>query len=96
MTVIDCGAAPGSWTQVLVKRCNSNLDGMHSSIFEYRNIMLQSLIFADKSAAQGKVIAVDIQEMKPIDGANLLENSDFTSPEVQQAVLKLLLPAGMV
>ncbi|XP_059476289.1 rRNA methyltransferase 2, mitochondrial [Neocloeon triangulifer] len=26
MNIIDCGAAPGSWTQVLVKRCNSNLD----------------------------------------------------------------------
>jgi hypothetical protein len=39
---------------------------------------------------------VDIQEMKPIDGANILDSSDFTSSEAQNAVLKLLQPAGMV
>jgi 23S rRNA U2552 (ribose-2'-O)-methylase RlmE/FtsJ len=59
------------------------------TVFQFHTLL-------DKSVAQGKVIAVDIQEMKPIDGANILDSSDFTSSEAQSAVLKLLQPAGMV
>lgn len=32
--------------------------------------------------------------MKPIEGANILDSSDFTTSEAQIAVLKLLQPEG--
>ncbi|MCX7627542.1 MAG: RlmE family RNA methyltransferase [Methylophilaceae bacterium] len=57
MTVVDLGAAPGSWSQVVIER----LEG------------------------RGRVIALDLLEMRPIPGVELIRG-DFT----EQAVLAQL------
>ena len=56
--VVDLGAAPGGWTQVAVERVRSlPKDGAKDGA---------------KGGAGGKVLAVDIQEVAPIPGAELL------------------------
>ncbi|MDF1513796.1 MAG: RlmE family RNA methyltransferase [Anaerolineae bacterium] len=59
-TVVDLGAAPGSWSQVLVKLVGS----------------------------QGRVIALDLQEMEPIHGVTMLQG-DMTDPAVQEQLKEL-------
>ncbi|KAJ8037715.1 rRNA methyltransferase 2, mitochondrial [Holothuria leucospilota] len=66
-TVIDCGAAPGSWTQVAVDRVNA--------------------LHTNTSKLQGKAVAIDLLFIPPIDGAKILDHSDFCEMEVQQRVL---------
>ncbi|CAH1785831.1 unnamed protein product, partial [Owenia fusiformis] len=68
--LVDCGAAPGSWTQVAVERTISAQTG--------------------EDCSTGKVIAVDIQRMGPIEGATVLSQSDFTTPKTQKKILDLL------
>ncbi|KAL3273364.1 hypothetical protein HHI36_014812 [Cryptolaemus montrouzieri] len=60
--VIDCGAAPGSWTQVAV----TEVKGTNTSNKEL-----------------GKVIAIDKQQLYPIEGATILGNMDFTKESTQ-------------
>lgn len=71
--VIDCGAAPGSWTQVAVERTCSFASPENNS---------------DQS--KGLVIGVDLEHMLPVEGAFILHQSDFTLPETQQKISKLL------
>lgn len=59
-TVVDLGAAPGSWSQVLVKLVGG----------------------------QGRVIALDLQEIDPISGVTCLQG-DMTDPEVQAQVIDI-------
>ncbi len=61
MVVIDLGAAPGGWTQIVTT----------------------------KVGERGKVIAVDILEMDPIPGAEII-TGDFREDEVLQQILDLL------
>lgn len=58
MTVVDLGAAPGSWTQVVRKK----LAGKDGEV-------------------RGKIIAMDILPMDPIDGVTFLQG-DFREQEV--------------
>ncbi|MFA6279279.1 MAG: RlmE family RNA methyltransferase [Bdellovibrionales bacterium] len=59
--VIDLGAAPGGWSQVVVKRIG----------------------------AKGKLIALDIQEMDPIGGAEIL-HMDFLADDAPEKLKELL------
>ncbi|XP_072037206.1 rRNA methyltransferase 2, mitochondrial-like [Amphiura filiformis] len=65
--VIDCGAAPGSWTQVAVNKVNS--------------------LGQDPTKPKGKVIAVDLLFIDPIDGAVIINKSDFTHDDTQKQIL---------
>lgn len=65
MTVVECGAAPGAWTQVLVERCITQ-------------------------TGRGFIVAIDRNPINPVVGANLLPNTDFTSPAGQAQILTLL------
>ncbi len=56
-TVVDLGAAPGSWSQVLVKLVGK----------------------------RGRVIALDLQEMEPIEGVIIIQG-DMTSPDIQENI----------
>lgn len=56
--VVDLGAAPGSWCQVVTK------------------------IVGDR----GRIIALDLQPIEPIDGVTVLQG-DMTDPEVQAQVI---------
>ncbi|KAI4456509.1 ribosomal rna methyltransferase [Holotrichia oblita] len=68
-TVVDCGASPGSWTQVTVSRTTNLLNSPISN---------------------GCVIAIDKQYIHPIEGAIILNNSDFTKRETQIKVFNIL------
>ena len=59
-TVVDLGAAPGSWSQVLVELVG----------------------------ARGRVIALDLQEMEPIEGVTMIQG-DMVDPDVQEQVMRL-------
>src|SRR2546421_515177 len=58
MTVVDLGAAPGSWSQVLAERIGPS----------------------------GKIVAVDLTEVKPIPGVTVLRG-DFRDPAVIAAMV---------
>ena len=70
MVVIDCGAAPGSWTQIAVKLTNSNGSQRNKPI--------------------GSVFSIDKQLFHQVEGAHILGNSDFTSPETYTKLRDLL------
>jgi 23S rRNA (uridine2552-2'-O)-methyltransferase len=59
-TVVDLGAAPGSWSQVLAK-----------------------LVGPD-----GRIIALDLQEMQPIEGVTIFQG-DMLEPDVQERIKEL-------
>lgn len=63
-TVVDLGAAPGSWTELAVQRVQS-LQG------------------------KGKVIALDILEMQPLNGAIVIQK-DFNDEDAPQVLIDLL------
>lgn len=66
MRVIELGAAPGGWTQVLVQRLGT-----------------------EKPNSKAKIIAIDLQEMAPIAGAEimLLDFTDDDAPEILKKAL---------
>uniref|UniRef100_A0A6G1SG82 rRNA methyltransferase 2, mitochondrial n=1 Tax=Aceria tosichella TaxID=561515 RepID=A0A6G1SG82_9ACAR len=73
--VIDVGAAPGSWTQVICERLQLS-----------KNTITRNGA-KDKS---GLCIAVDIAAIPPVDGAICLGNADITSPFTQGSILTWL------
>ena len=66
MRIIELGAAPGGWTQVLVNRLGTN-----------------------KMGTKSKIIAIDVQEMAPILGAQILQ-LDFMSDNAVNIIKKAL------
>ena len=66
MSVVDLGAAPGSWTQIVKERLTDK-DGK----------------------IDGKVIAMDILPMEPIEGVHFLQG-DFREQEVADKLTDLL------
>ena len=69
MIVVECGAAPGSWTQVLVQRLDLEPPNQHPT---------------------GAVIAVDILNFAPVDGAICLPKTDFSNPLSQAKIINAL------
>ncbi len=65
-TVIDLGAAPGSWTELAVQR-----------------------IGTEKPDSRGKVIALDILEMQPLNGATVIQK-DFNDADAPDVLIDLL------
>ena len=61
LTVVDIGAAPGSWSQ-----------------------------YASKKVRNGRIISIDIKEMKPIDNTCQIKG-DFTENQTQQEIRKLII-----
>lgn len=66
MVLVELGAAPGSWTQVLLEKTSSDDEN------------------------QGKIIAVDLLPIAPLDGAFLLDNCDFTADETKEKIMQIL------
>ena len=48
------------------------------------------MILSDKNKLKGMVIGVDISSTAPIDGAILLDQSDFTKASTQEKILEHL------
>ena len=67
MTVVDLGAAPGSWSQVVRQRLTNKKTG----------------------ELEGKIIAMDILPMEPIEGVTFLQG-DFREQEVADQLEALL------
>lgn len=67
MTVVDLGAAPGSWSQVVRQRLTNKKTG----------------------ELEGKIIAMDILPMDPIEGVTFLQG-DFREQEVADQLEALL------
>ena len=74
MSVIDLGAAPGSWSQVAVERvfCNIKNDAEEHDVNE--------------DGLNGQVIAVDIQRFSPLNKVIQIVG-DFTDIEIQKKVV---------
>lgn len=83
LIVIDAGAAPGSWTQVICERMNLH----NESITDEENDQEKQKIKKNK---MGICIAVDLKKIEPVDGAICLSNVDFTSPFTQSKLLEWL------
>ena len=66
MTVVDLGAAPGSWTQVVRERMSDS-----------------------KGGVRGRIIAMDILPMDPIDGVTFLQG-DFREQDVADQLAEIL------
>lgn len=78
--VVECGCAPGAWSQVLVKQCNSVApDGGKSRDY-------------DESAPAGRVVGVDLLPVAPLPGAVFVTGADLTTPATQARILELLHP----
>ena len=60
--LLECGAAPGAWTQVAVKALKE----------------------------EGRILAVDLLPIEPIDGAELLPEMDFTAKRTQAELKRRL------
>lgn len=75
--VVDLGAAPGGWTQVLVKLTNSDTSTPHR---EQRR--------AGKN--HGTVISLDLAHFPLVPGAHCLSDSDIFDPATHQAVAAIL------
>jgi len=61
-TIVECGAAPGAWTQVATQAVGHN----------------------------GTVVACDLLQLEPVDGALILSHSDFTQEGTQDEILTVL------
>ncbi|KAL8587814.1 hypothetical protein ACOMHN_021032 [Nucella lapillus] len=73
--VIDCGAAPGSWTQVAVEKvCQTTCVDEDE----------------ENGRREGLVIGIDLEHMMPVEGAYILHQSDFTLPDTQDKVRAIL------
>ena len=66
MRVIELGAAPGGWTQILVNRLGT-----------------------ERTGTESKIIAIDLQEMTPINGAEILQ-LDFMSTNAVKIIKEAL------
>uniref|UniRef100_A0A672KJ56 rRNA methyltransferase 2, mitochondrial n=1 Tax=Sinocyclocheilus grahami TaxID=75366 RepID=A0A672KJ56_SINGR len=74
LSVIDCGAAPGAWSQVAVQRDMNNIP----------------LFIPGVDLPKGSVIGIDILHITPLDGAQLLSNHDITEPSTHMVLERLL------
>lgn len=76
MIVVECGAAPGAWTQVLTKRLGLS-DG-------------EKELDVEKGNSKSLVISIDRNPFQSVPGAITIPNTDFTSPLAQSKILSAL------
>ncbi|CAI2168304.1 12370_t:CDS:2 [Funneliformis geosporum] len=75
---IDCGAAPGSWSQVISRKIYPELD-----------LTIEQTEVVDKKLNDSLIIAVDLLPIEPIPGVNVIQG-DFTDINIQQKIKELL------
>ena len=72
---IDCGAAPGSWSQVISRKVFPELDIASKEMKDFENGTL--------------IIAIDLLPIEQIPGVNIIQG-DFTNISTQQKIKELL------
>ena len=82
--VIEAGAAPGSWTQVICERLQLTSDD------DTGNDHTDDLSDRPNKSGAGLCLAIDIAAIQPVPGAICLGNADFTSPFTQGKILSWL------
>ena len=75
MIVVECGAAPGAWTQVLTKRLKLSDGEKELEVGEKSNSL---------------VVSIDCNPFPPVPGAITIANTDFTSTLAQGKILSAL------
>ncbi|CAG0905232.1 unnamed protein product, partial [Cyprideis torosa] len=94
--VIDCGAAPGAWSQVACSLTNSDASEANPIQLHFQKLpwvkrSIESVrSFSVPKAPVGKVISIDLTPLYPIEGVTLVCPADFTSAEVQGRIEGLL------
>ncbi|KAF5218856.1 hypothetical protein ECC02_008211 [Trypanosoma cruzi] len=71
--VVDLCAAPGSWSQLLARHLREEVGGRTEK----------------RSSGAPRIVAVDLQEMMPIEGVQLLQG-DITSEATAREIIRLL------
>lgn len=99
-TVIDCGAAPGSWTEIAVEKTNANGNDKREPIGFVIGLDLLNIYPIKVSAVfvlysfhswHGKLnLNFVLFCSYKFQGAHVLGNSDFRLPETHEKVKKLL------
>ncbi|CAG8445559.1 6492_t:CDS:2 [Ambispora gerdemannii] len=92
--VIDCGAAPGGWSQYISQKVFLDItkEEKNSSTIADDNDGDDNLIVADRKEEQeqkGLVIAIDLLSILPIHGVNFIQG-DFTHASIQKKLQDLL------
>jgi len=75
---IDCGAAPGSWSQVISRKVSPELDTTTEETKVFDTKLNDSLI-----------VAIDLLPIEPIPGVNIIQG-DFNDATTQQKIKELL------
>lgn len=70
---VDLCAAPGSWSQVLVRKLYGSSGGARSTV-------------VPSDPALARIVSVDLQEMAPLDGVHMLRG-DITSRRTADAII---------
>ena len=78
-TVVDCGAAPGSWSQVASERVNAS-----------GSLPNKSNKPTGAGTGTGLVVAVDLHAIYPIPGVTVLAPADFTLSKTREQIVQLL------
>uniref|UniRef100_A0A9L0J7C9 rRNA methyltransferase 2, mitochondrial n=1 Tax=Equus asinus TaxID=9793 RepID=A0A9L0J7C9_EQUAS len=97
LRVLDCGAAPGAWSQVAVQRVNAAGTALPEKRRDGQAELLgtsgRSKEGADPGAPVGFVLGVDLLHIFPLEGATFLCPADVTDPRTFQRIRELL-PGG--
>ena len=86
MKVIECGAAPGAWTQVLVERLLLSPVTKNSE----EGDTIAEPIMTEGRRLGSLVVSIDRNPMHPVPGAIVFDRTDFTSPLLHSRILSIL------
>ncbi|XP_069666368.1 rRNA methyltransferase 2, mitochondrial isoform X1 [Haliaeetus albicilla] len=98
LSVLDCGAAPGAWSQVAVERVNAL-----GTAYSKPSIQMHAANcprtrrpdIADPAVPIGFVLGVDLLRISPLEGAVFLSETDIADPRTLRTIQSLL-PAEKV
>ncbi|EAN34068.1 FtsJ-like methyltransferase family protein [Theileria parva strain Muguga] len=88
--VVDLCSAPGSWSQLLSKMVHQDHRTLKNACRKLQNEREVCKNLVEYVNIKPVIVAIDIQQMAPIDGVHFLKG-DITDPEILQQVLQLFI-----